>query len=259
MKLHVLLRHRLLLQAHGFEGFGVIEEELFENDATLADRADDGVALLAREAALRPLHVPAQPKKDTVAQVDYALDPEVRPSRRRGLPVEVDGGLTTVGALLGPSGVHPQGDVRVGDLLESLPVSAPEGVGSAPDQLHVLLRHHLLLQPHGFEGFGGACVRLPPDDAALLDLEHVRGVVADGGSRALPDVSRATQDHDVVTRRSAFSALKANVLPVLVDTAPCPPYSVESSIASALKVVSRQHELDARMEAGHEGFHVSLR
>ena len=45
--LHVLLRHRLLRQAHRFEGIIIIEEELFENDATMADRADDRVALLA--------------------------------------------------------------------------------------------------------------------------------------------------------------------------------------------------------------------
>ena len=37
----------------------------------------------------------------------------------------------------------------------------------APDCLHVLLRHRLLRQPHGFEGSGFLPERLPPDDPAI--------------------------------------------------------------------------------------------
>ena len=40
--LHVLLRHRLLPQAHGFEGIGAIEEELLANDSPVGNRQEHG-------------------------------------------------------------------------------------------------------------------------------------------------------------------------------------------------------------------------
>ena len=51
--LHVLLRHRLLLQPHGFEGLLVLQEELGEDEAALTVGVEFGVAasLPARRCA----------------------------------------------------------------------------------------------------------------------------------------------------------------------------------------------------------------
>jgi hypothetical protein len=43
--LHILLRHRLFLKPHGFEGFGVVAELATEDDLVLSDREEKAICL----------------------------------------------------------------------------------------------------------------------------------------------------------------------------------------------------------------------
>src|SRR5438552_16213838 len=47
----------------------------------------------------------------------------------------------------------------------------------APHDLHVLLRHRLLRQPHGFEGFTAVQVAHRINDHAVLETEYVKGAL----------------------------------------------------------------------------------
>src|SRR2546423_15668676 len=49
-ELHVLSRHRLLLKPHGFEGVGVVPEELQTEDSTLTQRKDERGLLMELRA-----------------------------------------------------------------------------------------------------------------------------------------------------------------------------------------------------------------
>src|SRR5262249_35038037 len=60
--------------------------------------------------------------------------------------------------------VPPDG-VRVGQLGHRVEVTAIESVKAQTYKLHVPPRHRLLLQPHGFEGFGVVAVESPSCDA----------------------------------------------------------------------------------------------
>src|SRR5205807_3939782 len=57
--LHVLLRHRLLLEAHGFEGSRAIEEILDSRDAPCGQRVDNPKLGLELNAAVLPFRDPA--------------------------------------------------------------------------------------------------------------------------------------------------------------------------------------------------------
>src|SRR5215211_5140513 len=65
--------------------------------------------------------------------------------------------------------------------------------------LHVLLRHRLLLQPGGFEGFGVSAKRLPPDDLAVAKPEgpSALALVSDLTRLDPPHLHLSESDHDV--------------------------------------------------------------
>src|SRR5262249_31044245 len=75
--LQVLVRHRLLLQAHGFEGLLVIKEVLDEDDATLTVGADLCEALLPLNAALLPANIPAGTSEDSISEIHDLLETQV--------------------------------------------------------------------------------------------------------------------------------------------------------------------------------------
>ena len=110
---HVRLRHRLPRQPQGFEGLLVLKEVLDEDDAAFAEGADFRGAELAFDAAVKPAHVPAHSNEDSIPEVHYLLDTDVRSPRLPRLPVPGDGGISAIDALLGPAGVGPEEDVRV--------------------------------------------------------------------------------------------------------------------------------------------------
>jgi hypothetical protein len=59
-KFHVLLRHRLLLEAHGFEGSRAVEEILDSRDAPCGQRVNNPQLCLDLYAAVLPLRDPAK-------------------------------------------------------------------------------------------------------------------------------------------------------------------------------------------------------
>src|SRR4051794_22517586 len=100
-QLHVLLRHRLLRQPHGFESFGPIEEGLLQNrPRLLIERPHEGELLLEPDAA--PLAAKADVREGhdlTVAQVDYFSRFEAEASAPRGKPVTVELKVTLVATI----------------------------------------------------------------------------------------------------------------------------------------------------------------
>src|SRR4051812_21654682 len=63
---HVLLRHRLLREAHGSEGLIVVEEELGSGDLAVADGPDRGEARVRFDAASLALSAPLAPRENSV-------------------------------------------------------------------------------------------------------------------------------------------------------------------------------------------------
>ena len=73
--------------------------------------------------------------------------PEVPVYLTNALPTDVDGVIGKLGEILR--------DAVLGEVVEnSLDTPAHAGLPGSPHDLHVLLRHRLLRQPGGFEGFG---------------------------------------------------------------------------------------------------------
>src|SRR5436190_3519728 len=65
-----LLRHRLLLQSHGFEGLGVVEIVSLPDDLAALDRVDVGDAETGVDAARPTSNVPVHARHDVVAGPD---------------------------------------------------------------------------------------------------------------------------------------------------------------------------------------------
>src|SRR5437764_13151227 len=85
MELHVLLRHRLLRQAHGFEGFVSVVEVVDPRDQAAAYPVDERVRAVDLDAAAAPLCL--HPNKDhyrvagvdELVQLDAPLSPRFSP------------------------------------------------------------------------------------------------------------------------------------------------------------------------------------
>src|SRR5205823_6893209 len=164
----------LLLQPHGFEGCVSIRV---------------GVPLV-HQLASEPKHV-CQGKLDrhtttsgatTQAHENHDLRARIEELLRHGLDVveDIENLLDTARNPLAPEvgalpdlGLHEL-DVR----RQKLKVDLLAGVESRVDrfqQLHVLLRHRLLLQPHGFQRFLLAVVLHPGSGSARKSVEQVPG------------------------------------------------------------------------------------
>ena len=55
----------------------MLKEELFKNDATLAECEDDRPPLLSLDAAAKPANMPAPASENAIPQVHHLLDAEV--------------------------------------------------------------------------------------------------------------------------------------------------------------------------------------
>jgi hypothetical protein len=78
--LHVLLRHRLLLEPGGFEGFVSVEVLLAAHNSAIPDSEEDRQVPVGRCAARPAPSAKARPRKDAVvANLDVFLDIDVQP------------------------------------------------------------------------------------------------------------------------------------------------------------------------------------
>ena len=91
----------------------MVEEELFEDDAPLAECPNDGPTLLSLDTAVKPVNVPAPTSENAIPEVYHLLDPVVSSPRLPKLPIPCESSLLTVDALLGPAGVGSDEDVWV--------------------------------------------------------------------------------------------------------------------------------------------------
>src|SRR5436190_15178287 len=146
-----LLRHRLLLEAHGFEGFGaVLVLEDIDDSAVphLHVQVEPDIDLRATAPAAA---FEMKDDEEIVAGVEYFLDfqvvlrPGVEPSAANPLRClhAVERGVVLLKG-------RPF-DLGMRKLDEGVRVVL-EGPSPAPHHLHVLLRHRLPLKAHGFEG-----------------------------------------------------------------------------------------------------------
>ena len=175
-QLHVLLRHRLALKLHGFERFRPIAVDIYSADLAVDHTERSCPAHVNRHSArVSPTHG-VQTQDHGVSALDDLLD--IRLTLLEGLRQrckEVQDGL------------RPHADARVREHRRVMPnrvllepagrafiVTAEHRIEGAADYLHVLLRHRLLLQPHGFEGLLVVEEVLSKDDAAVAVGVHLR-------------------------------------------------------------------------------------
>src|SRR6185295_10512350 len=151
--LHVLLRHRLLRQRGGFEGFLKLLVEADPHDQPVADRAQPDAA---------SLHFDSVPAPQAVRERHHHMLPGIDelvgliPS---GLPVlsELLGQPPELGEVVGtpvdadrPRQVELEIWRKVFE--RNVKVATVERLIASTHDLHVLLRHRLLRKPGGFEG-----------------------------------------------------------------------------------------------------------
>jgi hypothetical protein len=140
--LHVLLRHRLLPQSHGFEGVLSPEIAAVRDDHPVTQLNHHGARLRARRAALRPAYANPHEREYRIAKVDQLIDlvqKLVEDFRRQ----------TEEGPYLVVSSVGPSHKRRRVDHIHRIGVELVPGrlTGLVPvlheplDDLDVLLRH----------------------------------------------------------------------------------------------------------------------
>src|SRR2546430_2268873 len=81
-------------------------------------------------------------------------------------------------------------EVRREEIVVGVEIEPVEGVDPPLHDLHVLPRHRLLLQPHGFEGFVLARVNPKPPQLAVKQRPDVRLALLDGYSASLSPTTR---------------------------------------------------------------------
>ena len=86
------------------------------------------------------------------------------------------------------------------------------GVGP-PHDLNVLLRHRLLAQPGGFEGFGHVRVHLHPDRLSVPERPHLSEAHVDGDSRGLRTPPLVDDDDDALPGVDEVLGLKLPTFP----------------------------------------------
>ena len=111
----------------------------FEDDATLAEGAEDGGTLLSPETTLTPSNRPGARNENSIPEIHRLLDAEVRAPGFAGAPIRGDPGLPAINALLGPARIGTNGDVRVQVRRDGLPITTPERGAAGTDVLQVLL------------------------------------------------------------------------------------------------------------------------
>src|SRR5438477_2042524 len=154
-QLHVRLRHRLPGQPRGLEGLLPVAVNIDAADLAVAHMEGGGPVEVERYPARLPFTHRVHAHDDAALALDHSLDihhaPPLLERLHQGLPEVNDGLRADADALTGElRRVVPH---HVGmELAYSLPiVAAPSAPARRSSDLHVRLRHRLLLLPHGFE------------------------------------------------------------------------------------------------------------
>src|SRR5205823_11879805 len=170
-----LMAGALLLQPHGSEGLRVIPEELVADDPSVPNRGD--VSELHVRAGHLTRRVPDEPHQGPVTGIDEVPDRLRRvriPGVAEALELTHDGVSTYLGSRLRPTAGSVHDDARVEQLAERIHVACVPRRKEGMQDRDILLRHRLLLQPHGCEG--GCHVGVAHDREGDLALAHPEGV-----------------------------------------------------------------------------------
>src|SRR5262245_47754686 len=181
----VFLRHRLLPQPDGFEGFLVIPEELLQDDLALSERQDLAELQVPPESRLFAGVALSDPQDHGVTGVDQILDHRLAAHRFRDSLVEGAYGVPPILDALRPTlggAEHLVLVTEVNRRVEITPVPVLKGL---PRKLHVLLRHRTTQYLAGVSRFPcKAAVRL---DKKLRLIEIAWGTT---GGRTRPGAGR---------------------------------------------------------------------
>ena len=147
--LHVLLRHRLLRQPGGFEGLVRSREATAVSD--LPSRKSHRPATIA--SSLRSLDLAGHRARDGILRAPALLGSMPMSSSRSPRPTQSQSSAARIASTppTAPAGRDTLDLVR--RRLRRVRSRRARSPHSAPHNLHVLLRHRLLRQPGGFEGF----------------------------------------------------------------------------------------------------------
>src|SRR5271166_2574105 len=203
-----VLRHRLLLEPHGFEGFTPRKKCLDRHKPAIARHKTHGELLIQLDVAGSAPHSYASEPQHRLAEVPNLglLKVELLPRLPHRLEPLSHLVVTSIDDALNGGGTsrHPF-DVWGGVAEPHRSVTLIPGCDALVDDLHVLLRHRLLLQAHGFEGL----VAVQEDsDAVDLALDEVVDVC---GCGILRDATRSAargdlQEGEDLTRANRFHA-----------------------------------------------------
>ncbi len=147
----------LLRQPDGFEGLGPRLEGA-PPDALSAPPPDHEPGRLVRWGGAARTVTAKRGSMRTSGHQDRALPRCRRGSRERHRPVVPPAASSVVAAVAASPSMAPRrGTISTSSSDQrqiGVEVAPVEGVKGSASKLHVLLRHRLLGQPHGFEGFG---------------------------------------------------------------------------------------------------------
>src|SRR4029453_2151484 len=98
-----------------------------------------------------------------------------------------------------------------------IPVIAVERVVPGLDDLHVLLRHRLLREAHGFEGFVWIEIGSNLHHLAVTEVDDVGSRRFRLDAALLPPTAEATDQHGAITDVSDFRDIDVNLSEYLVE------------------------------------------
>src|ERR1700730_10001599 len=155
-RLHVLLRHLLLLQAHGFDGLLPRPVLPALHDETVSQSINEDVRVLDAYAACRSPSVHHRGGDHSVANVDQLqhVEPQVAERLQKSIGEPFVSFAANVGAWVRLVRAGVVDERRVKD--RQVWLTRVQRLKAQSHDLHVLLRHLLLRQAYGFEGFGAA-------------------------------------------------------------------------------------------------------
>src|SRR4051812_28079965 len=104
----------------------MLQEELGENQATLAVGVQFGVAEVPLSVAVLASNDPVQTSEDAVPEVDDLLNPDVRPHGVLYPAIPSHRGLAPIDPLLGPAGISSDENVWIETRSDRLPITAPD-------------------------------------------------------------------------------------------------------------------------------------
>src|SRR5205823_2548236 len=119
-----------------------------------------------------------------------------------------------------------------------------------------VLRHRLLLEPHGFEGFASVEVKGDPCDASVANGPHGATHDADLDSHPSPPSEVADQNHRIITCVDHVFDLDPIALPRLQPVKPQGPQTLKADESRALSGYERRRNyLDVLVEERRESLH----